>query len=177
MGRHTGAQGAIVGDCYGAFPVIRIKGAAYQPQIADDIFQGRFPANYTPPYVQGGTIKQVAGWGAGTGTITVPTNVVAVPIFHKCRLWEVVVLGTCASGGTGSCSIDVWKTTQGGLGTVTSAASICGGNYPKITASNGYEDEQFTGWTQRNFLNGDVLVFNLVSATNFSSIGIWLRTN
>lgn len=173
---HFPSTGPAGGDLKGAYPNPKVRGEAANAQIADDIFASRFPANFMAPYSKGGIVKQVAGWGGGVGAIVTPTNLVSVPIFIKCSLNQVMILGTCgAAGGVGSCTIDIWKTSAGGLGVVTSAATIAGGTLPNIIGANSYDNSTLTGWT-KNFQKGDILVFSLNTSTNFTSIGIWLRT-
>lgn len=77
---------------------------------------------------------------------------------------------------TGSCVLDIWKTTYASYSPPTHPAvadSITGTSVPTITSGTKYTDSTLTGWsTQIN--SGDILAFNLNSVNNVTRITVCL---
>jgi hypothetical protein len=101
--------------------------------------------------------------------IQVPVNDVSVPVAFDASITKVIVL---TQGGTGSCSLDVWKRAYSSY-PPTSGQSITGGNKPAITSGIKYQDSTLTGWTT-NVSAGDVLTFHLETNSLFTNIAIFV---
>jgi hypothetical protein len=80
---------------------------------------------------------------------------------------------TLAADQAGSIQVDIWKSTYATF-PPTDANSITGGNEPKITASNKYEDATLTGWGT-SLSEGDILAFNVDSVTGITRVTVSLQ--
>lgn len=111
-----------------------------------------------------------AGWSnkSGTAIVTADAVEVTISIPWNCIIREVVVT---TFGGTGSCVIDIEKSTYSGFPTT---ASITASAKPTITSGTKYSDATLTGWTTV-LSAGDVLRFQLESSTVFSQISVVLK--
>ena len=115
-----------------------------------------------------------AGWsGGGPAIVLGDTDPVEVSISQSGTIRGFTAIGNAASGaGTGSCVIDVRKTTLAGL-PATGANSICGGNKPTIVVGRFDTDSALAGWTT-SVAAGDVLTFVLESVSGFEQLSIFL---
>lgn len=113
-----------------------------------------------------------AGWASAAGSIPVAFAVpIDVVIPYDCVLQEVYIT---TQGGTGSCTVDVWKTPIGSF-PPTVANDITSGVPPSIlTSSAPYTNTTLTGWTTA-FAQNDVIRFTLASNAFFTSVEIQLR--
>ena len=116
------------------------------------------------------TFIRGATWIGGGSAIAPPTTDVAIYVTEDCTIQSVVLL---AQGGPGNCQIDVWKSTVAGYPT-TAAASICGGNKPRIVSDDNYTDTTLTGWTT-TLGAGDVLTFHVESSTLLTDISLFMK--
>lgn len=107
---------------------------------------------------------------AGAPSITVPTNNVPIDIPFDCTLTQVTIL---TQGGTGTCTLDVWKTPFGSY-PPSSANSIVGSTVPQITGGVAYQDNALTGWTTA-FSAGDTLLVNLKTCSVFTQVTIFFE--
>ncbi len=112
-----------------------------------------------------------ATWISGSGAIATPANDVFLRFPTACTIVKATIM---TAGGSGSCSIDVWKDSFGSF-PPTVADSICAAAKPTIVAGIKYEDATLTGWTT-TIAAGDVLAFHLESSSTFTSIFIQLDT-
>lgn len=106
-----------------------------------------------------------ATWVAGSGALATPTNKVFVRIPIAATIRRVTLL---TAGGTGSCVVDIDKSTYAGFPTMT---SICASAKPTISSGTKYEDATLTGWTT-SVSAGDVLGFELESTSTFTYISV-----
>jgi hypothetical protein len=88
-----------------------------------------------------------------------------------CTLKEVVIL---TEGGPGSCQIDIWKANLSAHYPPVLADSIFT-TLPAISSGTLYQDSVLTGVTTA-LTSDDVLLFHLLSSTNFTLIQVQLRT-
>ena len=80
---------------------------------------------------------------------------------------------TLAADQVGSIQVDIWKSTYASF-PPADADSITGGNEPKITATNKYEDAALTGWGT-SLSEGDILAFNVDSVTAITRVTVSLQ--
>jgi hypothetical protein len=112
-----------------------------------------------------------AGW-TNNGVLLDPLEVdMPTTVCKSTGVIKSIVILT--EGGSGSLSMDIWKSTVDNYPPVI-ANSILGGNPVIIT--NGYKlkDLTLTDWS-KNVTAGDVLRFKLNSNTNFTSIRIFVE--
>lgn len=110
-----------------------------------------------------------ASWdGGGTAIVQADAAEVQVHCKEAGTIKQVTVLGN----PSGSCTIDVRRTSLGGL-PATAPDSICGGNKPSIS-SNYYDvDTALTSWNL-TVSAGDVLTFVLESCTGFETLNVYV---
>lgn len=80
---------------------------------------------------------------------------------------------------SGSVEVDIWKCSYADFdppSVPTSANSICGGNYPTITAGVKYEDSTLNGWTF-TFDEGDVFTYVVNSCSGFTRLTISIEAS
>lgn len=145
--------------------------------------------------VQGGTTKRTQSVKMGLSTITqvfpagidyVITATGAIPVGasgtglvvpFNCTINQVVLNGNAAAG---SAVVDIWKCTEnqydGGILHPISADSITASARPTIVAGSKYSDSTLTGWTT-TLTQGDVLWYNVVSNSAFTSLTIALKVS
>lgn len=111
-----------------------------------------------------------ATWVNTSGVVVVPTNDVIITLPRACTLTLVTILTV---GGTGSCNVDIWKSTLAAFPPVIGGA-ITGGVPPAITSGKTYTNSVLSGWTT-SFSAGDVLLFHLNSSSTFTEISITLQ--
>lgn len=94
-----------------------------------------------------------------------------VPIYVKQagNISKVIIL---TRGGTGSCSVDIWKKSYDTY-PASVANSIVGGNYPVVTSGIKFSDETLTGWT-KTVSQGDTLMVHLNSSSVFTVVAVFL---
>jgi len=113
-----------------------------------------------------------ASWSSTSGAIIVPVAQVPVMVQRAGTLREVVIY---TGGGTGSCTVNIWKDTYANF-PPTGADDITGGVSPTISGGVKYQNTALSGWTT-SFSAGDILLFNLASSNTFTFISIQLRIN
>jgi hypothetical protein len=87
---------------------------------------------------------------------------------------SATVLGaTTPSGSTGSCSVEVWKTTFTGA-LPTTANKISASAPPTITGATKSKDSTLTGWTTA-VAAGDIFGFKLLSNLTFTWVAVILE--
>jgi hypothetical protein len=116
------------------------------------------------------SFQRGASWANGASALTTTTNAVAISIPYACTLKEVTIL---TQGGTGSCTINVWKAAYGSYPPVI-GGDITGGTPPAISAGIKYDNTTLTGWTTA-FSAGDTILFTLASVSTFTFVTIILR--
>jgi hypothetical protein len=112
-----------------------------------------------------------AGW-TNNGVLLDPLEVdMPTTVCKSTGVIKSIIILT--EGGSGSLSIDIWKSTVDNYPPVVTD-SILGGNPVIIT--NGYKLKDLTlaGWN-KNVTAGDVLRFKLDSNSNFTSIRIFVE--
>lgn len=145
------------------------------------------------PVVQGGTTKRTQAsnlnflstvFPAGIdyvmfgGSGNIPTGVLGTGLIvpFNCTINQAVMNGNT----TASMVVDIWKCTEsqfdGGATHPVVGDSITGGNPPTITAGSKYSDSVLSGWTL-SLTQGDVLWYNVVSNTGFTSATLALKVS
>ncbi len=115
-------------------------------------------------------VSRGATWVASSGAVVAPGPYVDVVIPKNCTLTQVDIV---TQGGTGSCTIDIWKAAIGSFPPVV-GNTICGGTPPAIASALTYSNSTLSGWTTA-FSAGDVLRFKLTASTTFTVVSIQLR--
>lgn len=87
-----------------------------------------------------------------------------------CTIDEVVMLADFA----GNAVVDVWKTNFAGYSGITSGDSITAASPPTIVADDQSLDTVLSGW-DTSLLQGDILVFNVVSCSLITLMTISLK--
>lgn len=113
-----------------------------------------------------------ATWVATGGAITTPANDVPILIGSTCTISEITII---TQGGTGSCTIDLWKAPYSSY-PPTISNSICGGNYPAINSGIKFQDNTLTSWNT-SLSQNDILIFHLTTSSVFTQIAVQLRLN
>ena len=127
-----------------------------------------------------------SGFGSGGGGVTVSTSSIVltldglggtvttgskgyirVPFNFTINSWSIIAVPA------GSITFDVWKANN----TVpTVANTICGGNFPSASSPNTFTtSSNITSWTSGG-LAGDIIGWNLASASNASFVTFQLNT-
>jgi hypothetical protein len=75
---------------------------------------------------------------------------------------------------SGSIVIDIWKDTYGNY-PPTNADSITNGNEPTLTTSTKSEGTDLSGWTSTDLNEGDILFFNVDSASTLTTITLIMK--
>jgi hypothetical protein len=101
--------------------------------------------------------------------LALPTNeVLAVAadagIIEEARIYTL--------GGSGGCTIDIWKCPAGAV--PTSSNDITAGGAPAISAGTSYDNTTLSGWT-KDVAVGDVFLFTLAAVSSFTSVFITLK--
>ena len=81
---------------------------------------------------------------------------------------------TIMSDVSGSIVIDIWKDTYGNY-PPTNADSITNGNEPTLTTSTKSEGTDLSGWTSTDLNEGDILFFNVDSASTLTTITLIMK--
>lgn len=108
----------------------------------------------------------IDGGGAAITTGLIGTGV-RVPF--DCTINSVTLI----ADQVGSIVIDIWKDTLANFPPVA-ADSICGGAKPTLSSARTSENTTLTGWT-KTISAGDVLFFNVDSATTVQNVSIHLK--
>jgi hypothetical protein len=110
-----------------------------------------------------------ATWTNGNNVLGTPVNEVNSVVSEPAILrgWYLLT-----SGGSGSCEVDVRRSTFGSFPPYSSD-SLCGGVEPSISFGTANSDTELDGWTTQ--LNeGDILQFVLLSVSTFKTVQIIL---
>jgi hypothetical protein len=102
------------------------------------------------------------------GTVTTGSKgYIRIPFDFTINSWSIIAVPA------GTIRFDVWKTNN----TVPTAANtICGGNFPSSSSPNTFTtSSNITSWTSGG-LAGDIIGWNLVSASNASFVTFQLNT-
>jgi hypothetical protein len=102
------------------------------------------------------------------GTVTTGSKgYIRIPFNFTINSWSIIAVPA------GTIRFDVWKTNN----TVPTAANtICGGNFPSSSSPNTFTtSSNITSWTSGG-LAGDIIGWNLVSASNASFVTFQLNT-
>jgi hypothetical protein len=102
--------------------------------------------------------------------LTNTVNQVPIYIPKACTLTKVIII---TEGGTGSCSIDIWKDVTANF-PPTVEDSICGGDLPAIASGTYSIKTSFSSWSTTSLAEGDILMFSLVSTSVFTFISLIL---
>lgn len=121
----------------------------------------------------GGVFMPGASWGSATGTAITLTGLLPVPrpIGATCTIKEILILTT---GGSGSCTIDIWKANLSSHYPPVVGDDITGGVPPAISAATTYRNSTLTGWTT-TLAQDDVLYFTLAAVSGFTSVALFIR--
>jgi hypothetical protein len=121
----------------------------------------------------GGAFMPGASWGSATGSPITLTGILPVPrpIGAACTIKEVLILTT---GGTGSCTIAIWKANLSAHYPPVIGDDITGGVPPAISAGVTYRNSTLSGWTT-TIAQDDVLYFTLTATSTFTSVAIFIR--
>jgi hypothetical protein len=121
----------------------------------------------------GGVFMPGASWGSATGSALTLTGILPVPrpLGSACTIKEVLILTT---GGTGSCTINIWKANLSSHYPPVSGDDITGGVPPAISGAATYRNSTLTGWTT-TIAQDDVLYFTLTATSTFTSVAIFIR--
>jgi len=107
----------------------------------------------------------------GGGVITLPLNAVERVMNAAGTIKEVVIV---TKGGTGSCTVNIYKATLSSHYPPVSGDDITGGVPPAILAGTIYQNSTLTGWTTA-FAQDDCFLFTLSATSNFTTVEISLR--
>jgi hypothetical protein len=133
--------------------------------------KGWYAQTTITPSLIGVNFVESAGWNSTSGAVqlslTVPIDLL---IPYTCTLKEVYIL---TQGGSGSCTVDIWKTPIGSY-PPTSANDITGGIPPAISSGTVYTNSTLTGWTT-SFSQNDCLRLTLAANSTFTSVKLVLR--
>jgi hypothetical protein len=112
-----------------------------------------------------------AAWISSSGAIAIPVNSVPRAISGTYTIKEVIIL---TEGGTGSCTVTVWKANLSAHYPPVIGDDITGGSPPAITSATKYQNSTLTGWTTA-LAQDDVLLFGLSASSVFTFVSIQLR--
>ena len=122
--------------------------------------------NFTEVYLNT-TASVGATWVGAGGVVSTPINDVFVLMPIAGTITKVTILTV---GGSGSCSIDIYKGTYAAY---PPSASIVASAPPAISAGIKYQDATLTGWTTA-IAAGDILGFHLTSSSTFTIVNVIL---
>lgn len=106
--------------------------------------------------------------GPGSGVISTGVKAyVEIPVSMKITGW------TLLADASGSIVIDIWKDTYGNFPPVV-GDSIAGSEKPTLSSVQKNQDLSLTTWSQ-NIDAGDILAFNVASATTVQQVTLTLR--
>ncbi len=124
---------------------------------------------WATPAGGGGTYPKGAFWdnfGARL-SLTVMPDFTALPCQATGVIKQVEIV---TKGGAGSVQFDIWKVPFASYPPLV-ANTICGANYPTITAGTTMIDTTLTSWTTA-VTKGDVLLFHPRSISTFTAVQI-----
>jgi hypothetical protein len=107
-------------------------------------------------------------WTNDLSAISVPINTVTRFVPARCKLKRVTVL---TEGGSGSCTIYVWRSNVANHYPPISGDDLTGGNNVVISSGTTLDESGLSGW-ETELLAGDVLLFTLDASSTFSSVQI-----
>lgn len=105
------------------------------------------------------------------GAITLPINAVERVMNVSGTIKEILVL---TKGGTGNCTIKIWKAAFSSHYPPVVTDDITGGANVVISSGTTHDDSTLSGFTT-SFAQGDVYLLTLSSVAGFTSVGIFLR--
>lgn len=108
--------------------------------------------------------------GSSNAAVALPVNNVTI-VFEKTV--NIVRATIVTTGGVGSCTVDIWKSSVGTAPTI--AGTICGGTPPAIASGISYDNSTLAGWTTA-VSPGNTLTFVLTATTIFTSVVVQLTT-
>jgi hypothetical protein len=112
------------------------------------------------------TVQKTATWVNGVNPIVAgDAPVVAVHVPVACTIHQAVIV---TRGGPGNCVVEVRRTTLGAYGAGTLISNNLG-----LSSQSATNDTTLTGWTT-SLAADDVLLFELVSTSNFNYIHVSL---
>lgn len=117
-----------------------------------------------------GVVKE-ASWTNGLSAISIPTNSALRLSGAPRRIKEVIVL---TQGGTGSCTIEIWKANLASHYPPVSGDDITGGANVVISSGTTHQDSTLSGWNTQ-LAKDDVLLFTLSACSTFTNVTITLR--
>lgn len=124
------------------------------------------PAGAAGGYVRG------ACWDSGATTAIAAADCkevnVLCPKAGTITSWTILT-----EGGSGSCVVDVWKTTYAGA-PPTVANTITAAAKPTVSTSTKAQSSTLTGWTT-SVAAGDVMTFKLDSSSTFTVVSVFLE--
>lgn len=109
--------------------------------------------------------------GPANTAIALPVNMVTIVYEKACTITRATIVTT---GGPGSCTVDIWKSTVGTAPTIT--GTICGGTPPAIASAISYDNSSLAGWTV-SLVAGSTLTFVLTATASFTSVVVQLTTS
>jgi hypothetical protein len=112
-----------------------------------------------------------ATWSNGNAAALSPTTDVTIVIAEDCTIQDVTIL---TQGGTGSCSIDIWRIGYASFPPTVANTIISGSSYPAISSGVKYRDTTLSGFTSTSLSKGDTVIFHLRSTSVFSEVAILL---
>lgn len=110
--------------------------------------------------------------GTASGVaVALPVNAVENLVPSACTIQEVIVL---TKGGTGSCTIKVWKANISAHYPPVVTDDITGGANVVISSGTTHQDSTLSGWS-KTLAQDDVILFTLSATSTFTSILIAIR--
>ncbi|MBP9758728.1 hypothetical protein KBD45_03460 [Candidatus Dojkabacteria bacterium] len=103
--------------------------------------------------------------GAGSEITPGQKGFVVAPYNMGITGWDLI------ANTSGNCAIDIWKSTT----IPTISDSITGLSYPYLTNNQFNQNSALISWTT-GITNGDIIAFNVISATSVSRITLTLKT-
>jgi len=116
-------------------------------------------------------VTREAAWTNALGAISIPINSVIRLSGAKRKIKEVIVL---TQGGTGSCTIEIWKANLASHYPPVSGDDITGGANVVITSGTTHQDSTLAGWNT-DLDKDDVFLFTLSASSTFTNVTITLR--
>jgi hypothetical protein len=149
--------------------IIRFEGAIIEP-ASGGVVLVTIPEVQGPTGASGGQPPGAYWVTLGGGAITLPLNAVEKPINATGTIKRCIVY---TKGGTGSCTIKIWKANITSHYPPISSDDITGGANVVISSGTTHDDSTLSGWTT-SIAAGDILLFTLSATSTFTTIGISL---
>lgn len=114
-------------------------------------------------------MQQRGGTWSSVIALTTPANDIPITIAEDCTIQDVTIL---TEGGTGSCTIDIWRTPVGsGTYPPTVANTILNTRLP-VTSGKYYRDTALSEFNTTALAQGDSVIFHLATCSVFTSVTI-----